>query len=67
MCGICGFVDLKGMAARDVMQASIDGMNRTLLHRGPDLQATWVDEAAGTALDLVDWRSWTCRRLAISR
>ena len=52
MCGICGLVSLDGAGVDGEL---LDGMNRTLLHRGPDSGGSVVDGRAGLA----------ARRLAI--
>jgi asparagine synthase (glutamine-hydrolysing) len=48
MCGITGF--LTRTAAGPDAVACVTGMTRTLNHRGPDSEGTWVDHAAGVAL-----------------
>ena len=50
MCGICGFLDPKLNHNHDDAQDIIDRMTRTLAHRGPDDQGTWLDPAKGIAL-----------------
>lgn len=48
MCGITGFLT-RGPAGADA-SACVRGMTRTLAHRGPDSEGTWVDVPAGIAL-----------------
>jgi len=55
MCGFAGFLDLT-QATPDREQV-VRAMAATLLHRGPDDDGAWVDDAAGIALGF--------RRLAI--
>ena len=50
MCGIAGVLDLKASTTGDELAADASAMARTLAYRGPDGEATWVDEAAGVAL-----------------
>jgi asparagine synthase (glutamine-hydrolysing) len=50
MCGITGFLNTKQRQRSDEMQATIRLMSDTLLHRGPDDEGSWVDEAAQVAL-----------------
>jgi asparagine synthase (glutamine-hydrolysing) len=48
MCGLAGFVELKG-ACRDAARVA-QAMAGALAHRGPDHAGVWVDEALGVAL-----------------
>ncbi|HWR73722.1 MAG TPA: asparagine synthase (glutamine-hydrolyzing), partial [Nitrospirota bacterium] len=48
MCGIAGFLDLKG-TSRDP-EADLRRMTNPLVHRGPDDEGFWSDPAAGIAL-----------------
>ena len=57
MCGLAGFLDVDHRHRRDDMLDRVTAMTRTLAHRGPDDEGTWVDPAAGVALG--------SRRLAI--
>ncbi len=50
MCGIAGVLDRTASTPRDELAAAASAMARTLAYRGPDGEATWVDEAAGVAL-----------------
>lgn len=50
MCGIAGFVDLKGARSPDANRALADAMANALRHRGPDDGRSWGDEAAGVWL-----------------
>src|ERR1051325_5334529 len=50
MCGITGFLNTSPQQGSDEMQATVRRMSDTLLHRGPDDEGSWVDEAAGVAL-----------------
>lgn len=47
MCGIAGFLDIKGRTARST--AIVRAMADSLLHRGPDAGDAWTDEEAGIA------------------
>ncbi|EME71171.1 asparagine synthase [Paramagnetospirillum caucaseum] len=55
MCGFAGFLDLT--QATPERETVVRAMAATLLHRGPDDDGAWVDDAAGVALGF--------RRLAI--
>lgn len=55
MCGFAGFLDLSATTPDRAQVAA--AMAATLVHRGPDDQGTWADDAAGIALGF--------RRLAI--
>jgi asparagine synthase (glutamine-hydrolysing) len=57
MCGLVGFLDVGNRRDAREMDDRVARMARTLAHRGPDDQGTWVDPAAGVALG--------SRRLAI--
>lgn len=48
MCGIAGVAFANIGAAR--LRSTADAMVGTLIHRGPDAQGVWCDEAAGIAL-----------------
>jgi len=50
MCGITGFWDTDQGTSTERMQAVVQQMSNTLLHRGPDDGGTWVDTEAGIAL-----------------
>ena len=50
MCGIAGVLDRTASTPGDELAAAAAAMARTLAYRGPDGEATWVDEAAGVAL-----------------
>lgn len=56
MCGLTGYWKTGGGRAPE-MQAQIERMTRTLVHRGPDDSGTWIDAECGLALGF--------RRLAI--
>ncbi len=49
MCGLAGFWQLRG-GSRDVLLRQVQAMSDRLIHRGPDDQGEWCDEAAGIAL-----------------
>ena len=44
MCGITGIVNLDG---RPVERKAVERMTRTLSHRGPDAEGSWVEGAVG--------------------
>lgn len=50
MCGIAGYIDSSGSTPAERLEAVSRRMARTLAHRGPDDEGTWVDAAAGVAL-----------------
>ncbi|MDF5733667.1 MAG: asparagine synthase (glutamine-hydrolyzing), partial [Rhizonema sp. PD38] len=50
MCGIIGFWNLSLHLSTDQLQASVQRMSNTLLHRGPDDGGSWVDSDMGIAL-----------------
>ena len=50
MCGICGFLDVKGHRSSETLTDDVMGMADTLQHRGPDDCGSWVDAKAGVAL-----------------
>ena len=56
MCGLVGWLGPPG-GARDDLDAAVDRMSATLVHRGPDDAGRWSDAAAGIGLGF--------RRLAI--
>ncbi len=47
MCGITGFVDLRGRQPMSDMVAIARDMADSLRHRGPDDAGTWADEEVG--------------------
>jgi asparagine synthase (glutamine-hydrolysing) len=49
VCGITGFIDLRGETPRDELAATAGAMAEAIAHRGPDAAGVWVDEAAGVA------------------
>jgi asparagine synthase (glutamine-hydrolysing) len=49
MCGICGWIDYS-ISNQNDYRSTIERMNNSLLHRGPDSGGIWVDENAGIAL-----------------
>ncbi|HEY3238689.1 MAG TPA: asparagine synthase (glutamine-hydrolyzing), partial [Acidimicrobiia bacterium] len=49
MCGIAGFVDLSRASSAEQLAATAGAMAHCLVHRGPDDQGVWVDEAVGVA------------------
>lgn len=57
MCGITGFLDLRGLTPVEDFPVSLDGMCQAIQHRGPDDHGAWLDAEAGIALGF--------RRLAI--
>ena len=50
MCGISGFIDLKGNIAKEQLEKIIISMNDKVVHRGPDSSGTWVDTDNSLAL-----------------
>ena len=50
MCGLTGFIDFSRASTREDLEARVRRMSRTLVHRGPDDEGHFVDEAAGMAL-----------------
>lgn len=46
MCGIAGFVAPVGMGDREILE----GMTRSLAHRGPDAEGYWIDQQEGIYL-----------------
>jgi asparagine synthase (glutamine-hydrolysing) len=50
MCGITGFLDPTTQTNSDSLQAIVECMTRTIRHRGPDDNGSWVDAGAGVAL-----------------
>lgn len=44
MCGICGIVDVSG---NPVSESELDGLNQTLVHRGPDDSGLHLDGGVG--------------------
>src|SRR5262249_50980447 len=48
MCGIAGFLTRTSLGPAAF--GCVKGMARTLAHRGPDSEGTWVDLSAGVAL-----------------
>ena len=67
MCGIAGVLDLKASTAGDELAAAAAAMARTLAHRGPDGEATWVDEQPAWPWVTAGWRSSTSARPRPSR
>jgi asparagine synthase (glutamine-hydrolysing) len=57
MCGLTGFFDTSLSLNAATLQATVQGMAKTIFHRGPDDAGEWVDAQAGIALG--------SRRLAI--
>ena len=49
MCGISGFLKCNAFNAQEGFKNSINRMNATLLHRGPDNDGCWYDMEAGIA------------------
>ena len=50
MCGIAGLIDLSHTMDGSALARQIDAMSATLVHRGPDMGAKWVDRDAGIAI-----------------
>ena len=50
MCGIVGFIDRRCRDDARSLEAAVLAMARTMRHRGPDDEGTWVDAQAGIAL-----------------
>ncbi len=50
MCGIAGWIDLKGRTDRYDLEAVAARMANVLSHRGPDDYGVWADPEAGVAL-----------------
>ncbi|NLL17709.1 MAG: asparagine synthetase B, partial [Clostridia bacterium] len=50
MCGISGFLKCNTANTEESFKNSIDKMNATLVHRGPDNDGRWYDMEAGIAL-----------------
>lgn len=57
MCGLAGFLDPDNHQSSEKLRGKVIRMTKTLEHRGPDDQGTWIDPRAGIALG--------SRRLAI--
>ncbi len=57
MCGIAGYVDLKGQTPGERLEATARAMAETMRHRGPDDGGVWTAPQAGVAL--------ASRRLAV--
>lgn len=49
MCGITGFIT-PGLTNAMTLLRYVSGMTNAIIHRGPDDEGAWVDEAAGLAL-----------------
>jgi len=49
VCGICGFIDGRGLIAKDRLEAAVNLMMETLANRGPDGSGLWTDRDAGVA------------------
>ncbi|MBI4902866.1 MAG: asparagine synthase (glutamine-hydrolyzing) [Acidobacteria bacterium] len=50
MCGISGFVNVKGDLRRDCLLDAIHRMTDALSHRGPDDEGYWIDDGGRVAL-----------------
>ena len=50
MCGLAGFVEVRGGDQQIVMEALASRMANALEHRGPDDKGVWADPEAGIAL-----------------
>ena len=50
MCGIAGYIDLKGDFKEVVLRRAIEPMMATLTHRGPDDDGLFVDRETGFGL-----------------
>jgi asparagine synthase (glutamine-hydrolysing) len=50
MCGLAGFLDFSGTLPKEALEARVRRMRDTLVHRGPDDAALWVDASSGIAL-----------------
>lgn len=50
MCGIAGYLDLKGGASLDGLERDARAMAGAMVHRGPDDHGVWVDGERGVAL-----------------
>jgi asparagine synthase (glutamine-hydrolysing) len=50
VCGIAGLFAPSGAAGKERLRAIVAAMTTTLVHRGPDGEGAWVDEASGVAL-----------------
>jgi asparagine synthase (glutamine-hydrolysing) len=50
MCGIAGFIDLRGRTPGDRLDVIASAMAESLRHRGPDDDGIWTDAEAGVAL-----------------
>lgn len=50
MCGIAGFFNPIAQSNSDSIQAIVERMTGTLVHRGPDDAGSWIDASAGIAL-----------------
>ncbi len=50
MCGLAGMIDWRAQTPADTLRAVAEAMNGTLLHRGPDAGAVWVEAESGTVL-----------------
>ena len=50
MCGIAGFLDLRGTSSVECLAASGTAMATSLRHRGPNDSGVWVDPEAGISL-----------------
>ncbi|HEY6454398.1 MAG TPA: asparagine synthase (glutamine-hydrolyzing) [Steroidobacteraceae bacterium] len=45
MCGVCGFIDLRGDSNSPENRATLSAMIAQLRHRGPNDSGSWVDDA----------------------
>src|SRR3984893_3771434 len=50
MCGLAGFVEVRGGGQQAALEALASQMAEALRHRGPDDQGVWADPEAGIAL-----------------
>jgi asparagine synthase (glutamine-hydrolysing) len=50
MCGLAGFVEVRGGGQQLVLEAQASHMADALQHRGPDDKGVWVDPEAGVSL-----------------
>ncbi len=49
MCGIVGFLHLKGRPRQEFLRETAEAMSQAIRHRGPDSHGTWIDAEAGLA------------------
>jgi asparagine synthase (glutamine-hydrolysing) len=50
MCGIAGIIDTQLTLSAETLQTDVSRMIRSLRHRGPDHEGTWIDRNLGLAL-----------------